>query len=576
MARSVTMRVGETLQLHGAAGEVERWASDRPAVASVTDEDILTGRAGGLVTARSPGRARIVATGFDRARLVEVDVLIEGAPPLRLAVAETVPLPAAEGVSGLSSSNTAVAEVTETGQIRGLGPGIAVIRGRGAASPEYRVEVTGTLEAEVNSTLDLAARFAVPVRSWRTSTSAVSVNSAGQAATGDRPRTVEIQAELDDGSTFSFDLRVHAPQAAAPPLAAPLSMSPAPSPPPQAPPPPVAPAAGADAELARIQGEQVDLHLKWAEEALRRQDWPTVMAQLRAADVAAAGHEALAERARLTGDRLRGQIAGMANGAFQRAVEALGRMQFEQIDRELAQVPALADFQPLAEKLRALVRELSQTDLAKADPAVVAGRLQRPLREAWRAAESAAQFAALPALAELAMSFGDDGIVSTMIETLIADRAGAALPVAIRESLEACLCQMGDVAPQHVLRRLADPATPGTASNSLAALLAGLHLERHGRLAIRFHAGLPQPSRQLLVSRLALLAQVSFGALCDLLAGVLQSLPADPSLAKALQRQLGAERLEREARTWAAGGHASAAVLLRRLYDYPAGLFPAR
>jgi hypothetical protein len=587
MAETVTMRVGESKHLRGPVGEVARWTSSSPLVATVADEDIVHGRAGGQVVARSVGRSRIRAHGFDDTVLVEVEIAVQGSPIIRVAAGERTAIPGGGGPGGWSVDNPQVARMLPSAELQGVAPGIALLRG---GDTEHRVEVTGSLDSEVDSTLDLRPRFSVPVRAWRTSSSAVSVSSSGRAATGDRARTVEITAELEDGSTFSFDLRVVArrapavtprPEASSPPARqpSPRALEPALPPPAASPrfPPPALPAEStAPADLEDGQSQEVALHLQWAEVALGAGDWPTVRTQLSAAEIAASGHELLMERVRRAGDRLRARISAQAAGALQRVGTALVQSEFRLAERALAEVPAVSDWRGLVQSLQDLGRELESAASNTGEVDEGTGHLRQLLGNVWREASGTSQFSLLPLLGRIALNHTGVDMIPAIVRTLVDGPAAASCPISVREELESLLRDAGDAPLESALRLLSDRSTASEACNSLIALLPGLDLSRHGRAVIRFYAGLPEGAAPILVSRLTKLAEFSAGALFDLLAGVLQCLPADPRLAKAVQRQMGSERLEKEAVKWAARNHAGARTVLRRLYEYSASAFPGR
>lgn len=576
------MRVGESRQLRGPAGDVERWRTDNPKVASVADEDLMTGRAGGLVSARAPGRARITAIGFNGSQLVDVDVQVEGPLPIRLAAGESATVPNAETGSGWVSDRPPVAEVADGGRVSGVSPGIAIVRGRSAgAAVKYRVEVSGVMEAAVNTSVSLASRFSLPVRKWRASSSAVTIDPNGQAIIGERPRTVTIEAVLEDGSEFTFDLRARRdtpPDAPPPPRAAqsttPSPVAPSRLAPPSIAPPSIAPAVALPvADLGQIQGEQVSVHLRWAEEAVKLRDWRTANAELRAAEIAASGDESLAELARQTQVRLREQIAGEAGRAFERAASAVAQMRLAEIAGILSQVPDVADWRPLHQQLTALSTELSRSDTESVDAPVVVARIHPLLLRTLQAAETTAQYTVLPGLAELAMRFGDDGFTGDVVDALVSDRAASNCSSVVREGVLAVLKEIRGTPQEHILRRLS-AAAPNAQSRLLQHLLADLDLRGQGRLLVKLYAGLTPPGRQLLVSRLAEMADIVWPAVFDLMTAVLLSLPADPRLAKDLRQKLGNDRLEQAAVKWASRAHTGASTILRRLYDYPPNALP--
>src|SRR5512136_2378552 len=96
MAHFIEMRAGETQQLR-ASTDPEHWVSSNPKMVAVSDEDLVRGIRGGLVTALAAGQARITALGFSGESLLEVDVRVAGAATLALRTGESAQLESGHG-----------------------------------------------------------------------------------------------------------------------------------------------------------------------------------------------------------------------------------------------------------------------------------------------------------------------------------------------------------------------------------------------------------------------------------------------------------------------------------------------
>lgn len=573
MPQSLTMRVGDSDQLR-ATGEVERWTSSNPKVVSVTDEDVFQGRPGGLLRALAPGRAQIVALGLSGNRLVEVEVLVGGAPAVTVAAGEHAALDAPPGLNRWTSAIPRVAEVDSRGQVHGKSPGITTVRGEGAgARAEFQVRVTGALEVEVNESVGLATLFDVPVRSWRvSSSSAARIDNQGVVTTGDRPRAVEVTATLENGETFAFDLRIisnrtdatlptagrtEAPALVVPDEPAPSQLSGSVS----------RPLVGVD----DFRRGEVEAHLRQAEVMSRHGYWPQAGAELLAADQAATGDDTLKESVRRARERLRETVAERCADECATATAALNRGEYAKARTALNGVRMPSEQRALPESLRALASDLEkgegEGDPAAEHPALVLGHL----RNAWEVARQSKMAAVLMELAELAARLGLEDMAPAIARAAgdpsLGDARGG------QDGLREALKQMGEAGFRAVWDDLGntDPGDP--AGPWLLTLLIELGPMKNVRSLVGYYAELPQQGRDRFVHWLAELAGRSAGAVLDLIAGVLRHLPPDRRLAQALQAKVGVATLEKEAVRWAQGGHAGARTVLERLYNYPNSAF---
>ncbi|MBI2299002.1 MAG: Ig-like domain-containing protein, partial [Armatimonadetes bacterium] len=297
MAGELVLQPGEHRQLR-AHGEAQRWESDNPRVATVTDEDLVAGTHGGLVTAVRAGQARITAVDFDGRNAIELAVTVAGAAPLALAAGARAVLPG-DPAAGWTTEQTQVVRLEPGGQVVGLGPGVARVRDA-AGSAEHEVRVSGALELGVGQRLALAERFGLAVNSWRAGSPAAEIDSHGVLTAGDRARALDVSATLASGEVFTFEVRIRAAAAAPEPVATTEVRVPPVTLPPD--PPRSEPRAAAAEEVAR--------HLAQARACAEQGQWEPSGGHLTAATVAAAGNPELEARVQATRAELRQASAG--------------------------------------------------------------------------------------------------------------------------------------------------------------------------------------------------------------------------------------------------------------------------
>ena len=142
--KSATLWVGETLslKLNGATASKVKWSTSDKAVATVT--------ATGMIKAIKKGNATVYAKygtkTFSAAITVIPQPVITGKPSNGLLIGDTVTLKVsyAKGLKTTwSSSNKAVATITQAGVVRGIKQGKAVITAKtGTATTSFTVNVT--------------------------------------------------------------------------------------------------------------------------------------------------------------------------------------------------------------------------------------------------------------------------------------------------------------------------------------------------------------------------------------------------------------------------------------------------
>jgi len=580
MAQPLTLRASEHKQLR-APGEVQRWTSDAPKVATVTDEDVVIGRSGGLVTAVAPGRACIRAIGYGGETLVELDLTVASPAAVTVAVGQTAPL---EGSAGrVRNVLPHIADVTSAGQIRGLSPGITLLRGDGSAgSVETQVRVTGALEIEVNQSRDLAGQFAVPVRSWRAASSAATINGEGTVTAGDRPRSVPITAVLEDGSEFSFDLRIIRNTAVSIPDARPIATpSPVARPaarPPESVPPLVTSTRSApqpSEPLPTSKRQEVQTHLAQAKLLMDGRLWSQAGAELAAANVAASGDAELEELVRVERLRLVEVRLHEFAAIFGQAAAALARKDYAGATQLLRDVLAPHEEMVVVAELRGLARLLEQAEASEGPTDAHPAQIHRALTNAWLAARRIRLHEVMKVVAVLASQWNAGEFVETLIDFLASPEV-AEVPSEARTGLEASLQEFGDAAFETLLKRLATITyDAGTGSWLLGVLVVLAPVSRAGVL-VPFYAAQPPANQERLIAWFCQLLKPAAGTLFELMAGVLKRMPLSPQVAKAIQARIGIKQLEDYAIKWAARNHKGAQIVLERLYGYSSSSFRKR
>lgn len=571
------LSAGETRQLRAPSEGVARWTSSAPAVVTTTDEDLVAGNPGGLLTAIKPGRAKITAFGYDNKTTVcqwDVEVEAAGATTIQLEKNEVADLPGTLGMVEWTIENLKVAEMAGEGRVRGLSPGVTTARGRGGGpADECTIEVSGTLDVELNQSVSLASFFSCQVRSWRTSSpNEVPIDSAGTVATGARARTVEVFAELAPDRIFQFRLRIGAGSRSAPlPRTAALrsgasssgaaisSTTAVVTPEPVTSPPPSPP----------DQRRMVENHLRAAETHLLGDNWTQAGAELTAARLTAVTDPDLSRRVEQMNERYRATVSARAAVMVGEAIRLLLADEYESVYRQLDSARVPRDFSSVIEAVRRFATLCQQTrsdgDYQTQD------NLEQELAVVWGEVTRMNSYSALPPLAEIGLQHGDR-IVSLLVDTL-SNPGLSGMPIAVRQSLGQALANAGALSLETAVSRMVDTTTPPAEANLLLSLLPDLNLQRHAAVLVKRFATATQTERARLVALLSALHKNSATALLDLLSAVAIRLPPDMRLALAIQKQIGAEELERIASRWAAGGHRGAKTLLERLYDYSPGSF---
>ncbi len=573
MPDSLHIRVGETRQLRPPPEGVGRWTSSAPEVATTTDEDLVTNRSGGFITAGKPGRAKITAFGYDnKTKVLELDIEVEAAQEAAVVrVEKNGPpgvLPQVAGVTRWTIANSRVAEVTADGRVCGLAPGITSARGQGGGFPECAIEVTGSLDVGVGQSVRLAELFSTPVREWSTSCpSEVEVDAQGTVTTGDRPRTIVVSAKLATGRTFTFNMRIMSASAPRPPppITQPTITDEAIVPPPPIMPPTPRP----------DQRQNVDALLAEAEAHIATDDWMQAGAKITAARLAAATDPDLSQRVEQIGERLRAGVNQRVGIMLLNAVQLIASGQYEDARRHLDSARAPRDFVPVVDGVRRLAT-LSEQSASNADDRVHE-EVDRQLEVVWNGLVRQGLLMALPALAEIGLQSGER-IVPLLLDALCSP-AIANMPIAVRQALGKLLGNAGTLGLEVAIAKLADGNTSSAEVSALLNLLPDLNLQKHSTCVVKFyrHAGAATQAR--LVERVAALHMNTAGVLFDLLAGVLNRMPPDPGFAKAIQTRIrtepGARRdeLEAKATVWAGRGNRNAQTVLLRLYDYDAKAF---
>ena len=575
MPDSLSICVGEIRQLRQPPGGVGRWTSNAPAIVSTTDEDFVTNKPGGLITAIKVGQARITADGYDgKTGVLDLDVRVETkseATAVRVAKNEVADLPSVVGVTRWTIANPQVAELAMDGRVRGISPGITTARGQDNSTAECFVEVTGSLDVTVGQSVRLADFFDVPVRSWHTSCpSEVEVDTAGMVKTGVRARTVEVSAELVTGRTFAFNLRIRggapSPSRAVTTPTATNGM---------APPLVEVPFTVISDILPTPQPDQrriVDAFLAEAEAQIAQGDWVEAGAKLMAARVAAATDSDLSRRAEQIGERFRAGINQRVGILVQGAIGLIASGQYAEARGRLDAVRAPRDWAPLAESLRHLATLCAQ--LALDGNQQIRDEVDQQLEMVWNCSAHLGLVEALPVLAEMGLQFGER-IVQLLLDMLCSPTT-AHFSLATRQALEKKLGEAGALALESVIVRLADDRVSTMSTSVLLNLLPDLGLQKNSRCVVKFYRqGKPEVQARL-VERMAALHSNTPGALFDLLAGVLNGMPPDPGFAKAIQAKIradsltGRDELETKALVWAGRGNRNAQVVLHRLYGYDA------
>ena len=591
MADRVQMQIGETRQLRASGGAVAQWTSATPTVATVTDEDLTSGRPGGLVMALGEGQTRITALDFDRVVLFALDIVVEGIPSISVAARDIVRLPQVNGVSRWVTDNDQVAVVIDEGQVRGVSPGIALIRGaeEGTRSVQCVVRVGGTRKVEVGQSVPLARFFSVPVRGWRSSVGDVAVDTNGVVDTGPRPRTVDITAQLGNGQQFTFELRVMQARES------PLTTSPRrPSSETQNPADPIVTdpviREGSEPPLQRggslvdepttaavteQQRRDVEEHLANADRYARDGNRPRVNSELMAARVVANQEAELLQRVDARAEYLRRTHQQVLRQAMTPVLLSLANRRYDEARTHMASLRLPQTGNTLVDSLSQLVTVADRSTSAQESGDNQLEEVENLVCGVWGEALGQCFYSILSPLAQMGLQFGN-AVVVCMIDALTGDKR-TKMPVDVCRALEGHLAGTGAVAVQCVADRLCSAATPKGQVRWLLEILPGLDLRRHATTFVKCFGNTGPKAREDLVTHLCKMQVNAGNALLDLAAGVLSRLPTDRRLAEAIRKEIGYREFEQLALKWAMTGHGhkGAREVLERMYDYPPSSFSA-
>lgn len=579
MPDSLHIRVGETRQLRPPPEGVGRWTSSAPTVVTTTDENLVTNKSGGLITAIKTGQAKIIAYGYDnKTKVMELDIEVElgrDTATIRVAKNETADLPQTAGLTRWTITNPRVAEMMGDNRVRGISPGITSARGEGNDAVECAIEVTGSIDVGVGQSVRLAELFAPPVKAWRTSCpTEVEIDARGTVMTGDRARTVEVSVELVSGRVFTFNLRIMGASSSRPSpqirtvaieserIASPSTVSetilPGVSPTPQP-----------------GQQQMVEALIAEAEVHMVADDWMQAGAKIIAARLAAATDPDLCQRVERINERIRAGVNQRAGAIVVDAVRLIATEQYEDARRRLDSARVPRDSASLVDSVRRLATLSEQFALDADDH--VRDEVDRQLEVVWGGLLQMGFQTALPTLAEMGMQSGER-IIPLLLDALC-NPTLVGMPVAVRQALGKMLGNAGPLGLESAIAKLADGSTPLAVVSALLNLLPDLHLQKHATCVVKFYRHAGAATRERLVERVAALHTNMAGVLFDLLAGVLNRMPPDPGFAKAIQTKIRAEsgarhdELEAKASVWAGRGNRNAQIVLQRLYDYDAKAF---
>ena len=157
-------------------------------------------------------------------------------------------------------------------------------------------------------------------------------------------------------------------------------------------------------------------------------------------------------------------------------------------------------------------------------------------------------------------------MISRLLDTLCNPKPSR-MPTAVRQALEEVMAETGSQGLETLLAKFAESSTPPDHANRLRILLPAMHLQKHASVLMRVYAQAQPEGQARLASWLAGMQDNSADAMLDLLAGILNRMPPDLRLARAIQETVGTSTLGQTASRWAAGGHRGAQTVLARLYS---------
>lgn len=195
------------------------------------------------------------------------------------------------------------------------------------------------------------------------------------------------------------------------------------------------------------------------------------------------------------------------------------------------------------------------------------------LCQAWDAALAARVPSVLPGLASVASDWGLREMSSRVVSAFGNELLWAS-DASVRADLAGALGRMDDDGMIELLDRLGRMREEAPARRWLLEALANVGPGAHARALVARYARTDVRERSRLSQPLAQLLDTSPKVFMEMLAGLLQHLPPDLTLVRALQTQVGADRVEAEARKWAVARHQASQIVLLRLYDYTASSFP--
>jgi hypothetical protein len=576
MPESLSMRVGDRTRLKPPA-DLEHWVSDHPDVAAVTDVDVVRGLPGGEVQGRRPGRARIHGLGPGGAVRIVVDVMIEGSAAAVLLTPGAVgQLPLPEGIASCRTAQMQVVEVDNRGRLRALGPGIALVRCAGNdLALEFQVRVSGILDVPAGDRIALADRVGVPVRHWRVGSSSVAqVDSQGRLQAGRQARSTPVQVTLDGGEVFSFDIRILA-GGPAPPTAGPALLPgvarhvPSPRLPDEEenafPDDSDGSAPSTAAPPSLEQRREVERQLELIDRMTSERRWLDARLYLRAADVAASGHEDLKTMVSQASAHLENAFQEYRASALADLVKVLREKDTARL-RSQASGPSAIALGPIAHSLARLAEALQAAEDASVPVETRLSGLKDAAAGAWRDAAAQHLNPVLVTLANLSAEWGLDEMAALMAESL-SSALGPDATVAEHDAIVVALGRLGEPGVRAVLDRLC--RVSASPDNWAHYTLCGIGMNHVAPIITAYFGALDAEARLRLLGPLARLSDQCPADFLVLMAAGLRRLPPDARLAEALLAALGTDRVERLAcQFWGCAHLPAARILLERFFRY--------
>ena len=315
-------------------------------------------------------------------------------------------------------------------------------------------------------------------------------------------------------------------------------------------------------------GQAVETHLSRAEGHIQRQQWDAARSAIVDADLITLGHSELKARVQQTRGRLERAMAASVAAMCHGVVSALRRDDYGQARaalRELRlskqQTALLDQFSRLTDLLESLGGAASYTEDQ------VAG-LYLHLEEACRTALGLRMPEVVAMGAEIAVNRQVSQIAPFLAEAL-GSRLSLDVPGAVRASLRASLIQLKAAGFEAIVDRLARTASGDPAGPWLLDALADMDPAYYAGIVVRMHRAFEPDARSRLVGWLCKMGEQSCDVLLALIGGTLKTHPVDRSVAEAVRKQMGADRLEKAAiKWWTLKRVPGADLVLRILYGY--------